>query len=159
VKDVYGGSFFDVVIASTDKDLYQLLDDNIQMYSPKTKKTFTSLDFVQEYKIVPSSWARILSIAGCSTDNVKGIPNVGIKRAIDYIKGNCSEKMKKKIDSNKELIKRNERLVKLPFEGVGSFDLKRDEFSISSFLDISERYGFRSFTKEVDRWKKAFNME
>jgi len=163
VGDVYGGPFFDgITIASPDKDLYQLLDENIQMYNPKTKKTYTDKNFREEYNIEPAQWSEVLAIAGCTTDNVKGINNIGVKRAIGYLNGTCKDWIKETVSSNEKIISRNRELVKLPFKGTKDFELKfNDKFYLDDFLDICEWYNFRSFTKDdnLDRWEKAFNME
>lgn len=90
--------FDEVLIVSTDNDLLQLLDDNVSIYSPKTSKLMTKLDFVDKYKIQPSEWALVKAMAGCSSDEVPGIPGIAEKSALDYLTGNLSATKVRKIE-------------------------------------------------------------
>ena len=104
-----------VVIASTDKDYYQLLNHWCSLFNPLTKKSYTSKDFMAEYGISSEHWGRVLAITGCSTDDVPGIDGVGPKTAIKFLQGKASSKQNTLIRDNFEMIERNLKLTVLPW--------------------------------------------
>ena len=77
------GSDERTVVISSDKDLYQLL--NWCNICDIKGSVYTKNMFIREYKINPSGWKRVKSIAGCNTDNIKGVKGVGEKTAIKYL--------------------------------------------------------------------------
>jgi 5'-3' exonuclease len=78
----------EVVIVSADEDMFQLLRKNrVCVYSPKTKKVWTKENFTNEYGIKPIQWPVVKALAGCSSDNIKGMKGIGEKTAIKWIRG------------------------------------------------------------------------
>ena len=159
---VLGGCNGSVVISS-DNDLWQLLE-HCSLYSIRTRKKFTRDIFFNLYGIEPEQWAMIKQIAGCSGDNVVGIKGVGEATAIKYILGEKlkSGKLQQRIDSpeSQEIIKKNERLVKLPFE-VKHLELShKEKFSLDTWIDVFTRYDFRSFMDRgyLKDLKRAFEL-
>lgn len=76
----------EAVVVSSDKDLLQILGDNIRMLRPikgiSTLKTFDSKAFKDEYAFPPSSVPDYLALLGDTADNVPGVPGVGEKTAL-----------------------------------------------------------------------------
>jgi DNA polymerase I len=152
------------VIISGDGDLYQLLSGHVSMYSPKKKKLVTEKSFIAEYDITPEQWITVKQVAGCRSDKVEGISGIGDKRAIQYIKGTLNEKTKgyQNILAGKDIIDRNEALVKLPFKGTLVPTIKDDAtFNLGNFIDLTDKYGFRSFQQplQLQDWMNQFDME
>ena len=152
------------VIVSGDEDLYQLLKNNISMYSPKKKKIFTEHDFTKQYGITPKEWVMVKRIAGCRSDKVIGIDGIGEKRAIQYLKGTLGKNTKgyQNILDGQHIIERNKTLVELPFEGTKIPKLMdKETFSINNFIDLTDKYGFRSFQQisTMNEWVNQFNMK
>ncbi len=103
------------------------------------------------------------AIAGCSTDNVRGIKGVGEKTAIKFLKGELGKKTKTFINIKNEwdtVVKRNVPLVTLPMKGAVSFTLSNDNLHISKFLTVFKRFDFRSFLKKenMKKWQGAFDI-
>jgi DNA polymerase-1 len=72
------------VIASNDKDFYQLLDSTTILFSP-TKKVFKNWkDIYKEYRIHPKNFALVRAITGDSSDNLPGIKGIGLKNVLKY---------------------------------------------------------------------------
>jgi len=152
------------VIVSGDKDLYQLLAPNVRMFSPKTKEVLTKELFTIQWGIEPKQWAMVKQIAGCTSDTVGGIDNVGDKTAAKYLTGKLGNHTKayNNIVNGVEIIERNEALVKLPFEGTQCPDFATDEiFYVEDFIEIIDKYDFRSFKqpKILNEWITNFNMK
>ena len=70
-----------VRIVSHDKDLYQLIKDDISMFDPIKKKTITSDDCFKKYGVYPHQFVDYQSLLGDSADNVPGVKGVGAKTA------------------------------------------------------------------------------
>ena len=143
----------EVVVVSSDHDFYQLLGSGIVMYDPKKRKELDTAWFEERFAITPLQWAQVLSIAGCTSDNVPGVPGVGIKTAIKYLKGELKKDSKpyKNIKNHKEEIELYDSLVRLPLQGTGKFEIKENRLSEKSFWDNFSYYGFHSFMKD-DMW-------
>lgn len=141
------------VIITGDHDMWQCLRENVIWHSP-AGRTVTFASFKAEWDIFPFEWATAKSIAGCSTDDVEGVPGVGEKTAVKWMKGLLKPESKKSIAiyDNLDLMKRNLPLVTLPFEGTPSFKIVEDDFSEDKKREVYMRLGIR-----VDRRaKKAY---
>lgn len=148
-----------ITIISTDEDLYQLLSDNVSLYSIRKKQFYTKEHLWKEYKITPDKWGEVKAIAGCSTDGVPGIPNVGEITACKYITKKLSPKLKsyRAIKDSSHIIERNKKLVVLPFEGTPDIQIDPDgPLQLSCFINICQQYGFYSLMNEksLPDWKK-----
>ncbi len=149
------------MVISSDSDLYQLLD-YCTMYNIVKKSLTTKITFEREHSISTRKWHLVKAIAGCSTDNVAGVPEVGEKTAIKYLNGNLKKGIKLELIEfwNKKWNK-NLELVKLPFNNTGVFNIdSKDQFSEKNFIDICENYGMESFLspRYLQSWTKSFNM-
>ena len=72
-----------VIMLTTDKDYYQLLDDAMLMKSEEN--VLDHAWFVNEFGIEPWQWVEVGSLMGDDGDNIYGIPNWGEKTAITAI--------------------------------------------------------------------------
>lgn len=143
----------EIIILTRDEDIYQLLDKNrVYMYNPHKKSKITENDFIKEYSITPKEWIEVKAIAGCTSDNVKGIPGLGEKTAIKYLKGEASQNIVSKIEENKNLIDLNRKLVTLPFKNI-KLENKTTQLDLDKFIPICQTYGFRSFIESIDKFK------
>ncbi|WP_296585409.1 DNA polymerase I [Xanthobacter sp.] len=85
----------DVLIVSADKDLMQLIGPKVAMYDPASGESGgrgarperrIGLGEVQEYfGVPPEKVTDVQALAGDSTDNVPGVPGIGIKTAAQLI--------------------------------------------------------------------------
>jgi len=76
----------EVVIVSTDQDLYQLLSDKVKMYDPIKKTFFTRDDFWNKYGITPDRWPEVKALMGDDSDDIPGVPKIGEVRALELIR-------------------------------------------------------------------------
>jgi len=70
-----------VTIVSSDKDLMQLIGEGVRMLDPMKNKFIDSQDVVEKFGVHPNRVVDVQSLAGDSTDNVPGVPGIGIKTA------------------------------------------------------------------------------
>jgi len=123
----------EVIIATNDKDILQLVCDSIRIYS--TAKT----DAVAEgycllgvpevrgkWGVLPSQIADVLALTGDSSDNIPGVPGIGDKTAVALVAAHGSienlladpaailnPKLREKIIASRELIAANREMVRL----------------------------------------------
>lgn len=68
-----------VTIVSSDKDFYQLIDNNIEVYAPVKKKTFTIDNVKEEIGVLPQNYNIVKALLGDNSDNLQGVKGLGIK--------------------------------------------------------------------------------
>lgn len=66
------------IIVSSDKDFFQLCDDETVLYRPIQKKFVNKPRILEEFKIHPTNFALARSLAGDKSDNLPGIKGVGL---------------------------------------------------------------------------------
>jgi len=74
-----------VRIVSHDKDLYQLINNDIYMFDPMKKKIISDEDCFTKYGVYPKQFTDYQSLLGDSADNVPGVKGVGAKTAMALI--------------------------------------------------------------------------
>lgn len=134
------------IIVSADQDLYQLLAPNAVIWKPgKSDKCFTYEDFCEKYDTTPDKWARVKALAGCSSDNIKGVKGVGERRAIQYINNELNESSKtyQNIQEFETFAKFNERLTSLPWHGTPEVEWMMDENNFMAINRVLRKYGIR----------------
>ena len=118
----------EIIIVSTDKDYFQLIDTIVHVIIPGRKNVliYDSDALRARYGIVPSQYILFRAITGDKSDNISGISGIGEKTAqkilhneirdcdalfnsLDFLKSNLS----KKILEHKSLIKRNFSLISM----------------------------------------------
>ena len=75
-----------VTIVSSDKDLMQLVRPGVVMFDGMKNKKIGPDEVVEKFGVLPDKVIDIQSLAGNSTDNVPGVPGIGIKTAAELIK-------------------------------------------------------------------------
>ncbi|MBI1245365.1 MAG: DNA polymerase I [Alphaproteobacteria bacterium] len=75
----------EVVIVSSDKDLMQLVRPGVAMLDPIKQKTIGEAEVVEKFGVKPDRVVDVQSLAGDSTDNVPGVPGIGVKTAAELI--------------------------------------------------------------------------
>jgi 5'-3' exonuclease len=111
-----------VYIVSSDEDLWQLLETTrVVCYRPTTKTYYKEADLFRDYGILPAQWASAKAWAGCSSDNIEGLPKVGLKTAAKFLSG--KHKNPKTFTDHLEVYNRNILLTRLPYEGTPKLSL------------------------------------
>ena len=74
-----------VTIVSSDKDLMQLYRKNVRIYDPMKNKFISEDDILNKFGVDSSKVIDVQALAGDSSDNVPGVPGIGIKTAAELI--------------------------------------------------------------------------
>jgi DNA polymerase-1 len=77
-----GGS---VSIVSSDKDLMQLIGPGVEMLDPIKQKPIREPEVLEKFGVTPDKVVEVQALAGDSTDNVPGVPGIGVKTAAQLI--------------------------------------------------------------------------
>ncbi len=159
-----------VTIVSSDKDLMQLVSDDVDMLDTMKMKTIRHAEVIEKFGVPPEKVIDVQALAGDSVDNVPGVPGIGIKTAAELINeygdlesllARASEikqpKRREKLIENAELARISKQLVTLdqnvpidvPVEAMGIHDpnpgkliafLKDMEFTTLT-RRVGERFG------------------
>jgi DNA polymerase-1 len=72
-------------IVSSDKDLMQLVTDKVVMYDTMKDRRIGIAEVIEKFGVPPEKVVEVQALAGDSTDNVPGVPGIGIKTAAQLI--------------------------------------------------------------------------
>ena len=72
-------------IVSSDKDLMQLVTDHVTMYDTMKDRRIGIAEVIEKFGVPPAKVVEVQALAGDSTDNVPGVPGIGIKTAAQLI--------------------------------------------------------------------------
>jgi len=165
-------------IISRDKDLTQLIDDNVEVFDAHKGQTVVPDDVFQtpDMGIPPAMVGDILAMMGDTSDNIQGVPGIGPKTAaklvmeygsidgvyenIDQIKG----KRKENLLASRDLLKRSRQLVTLKEDVEFDFDLA-DAVSDPTVWDLKKinrlfrEFGFNRFPDDVKKLAGSVKVE
>ncbi len=74
-----------VTVISSDKDLMQLVSNKIRLYDPMKSKIIGEKEVLEKFGVKPNQVIDVQSLAGDSSDNIPGVPGIGIKTAAELI--------------------------------------------------------------------------
>ena len=74
-----------VTVISSDKDLMQLVSKDIRLYDPMKNKVIGEKEVIEKFGVKPNQVVDVQSLAGDSSDNIPGVPGIGIKTAAELI--------------------------------------------------------------------------
>ena len=74
-----------VTIVSSDKDLMQLFKKNVRIYDPMKNRFISEEDVQKKFGVASSKVIDVQALAGDSSDNVPGVPGIGVKTAAELI--------------------------------------------------------------------------
>ncbi|MDC3028381.1 DNA polymerase I [Candidatus Pelagibacter sp.] len=85
-----------VTIVSSDKDLMQLYQKDVRIFDPMKNKFISEEDVQKKFGVDSSKVIDVQSLAGDSSDNVPGVPGIGVKTAAELINkyGNLEKLLK-----------------------------------------------------------------
>ena len=76
----------DVVIITGDKDILQLVSDQVQVYDTMKEKRFGVEEVIHRFGVRPEQVVEVMGLAGDAIDNIPGVPGIGEKTATELIK-------------------------------------------------------------------------
>ncbi len=154
-----------VTIISSDKDLMQLLNDNVSIIDPIKKKEVTKETVFEKFGVFPDKVIDVQALAGDSSDNIPGAPGIGPKIAsllineynsIENLLKNTSEikqeKRRASLEENKEIIKISKQLVTLKDDvelPVSINELSYEPMDVQKLVTFLEEMEFNKIKSSV----------
>jgi DNA polymerase-1 len=173
-----------VTIVSSDKDFLQVVDQNIEVYSPIKKKTYGKKEVQEEIGMIPENYLIMKALLGDNSDNLTGIKGLGPKTLIKEFPGLvkdplfelsdihkiCTEKLQTKkifaqILYDWEKVKTNYDLMNLLEPRLGDYEIvhildkiKEPTPSLQAvtFLSMLESDQIEALNKNVEGWLEIF---
>jgi DNA polymerase I len=173
-----------VTIVSSDKDFLQIVDENINVYSPIKKKTYGKKEVEEEVGMLPENYLIMKSLLGDNSDNLTGIKGLGPKTLIkefpdlvnkpgvtlDDIYEICvkeleTKKVFAKIVYDWDKVKSNYELMNLLQPRLGDYEivhildkLKQDipPLQATTFVRMLEADQIEALNKNVEGWLELF---
>ncbi len=162
-----------VVLATNDKDLFQLVDDLVKVYStnkadllqPKDTHVLLGAEAVlKKWGVAPHQIGDILALVGDAVDNIPGVQGLGPKGAATLINAHGSveqlvanldrvtkDSLREKLTAARDQIHQNREMVRLDLDLPLPVPL--DELKIQprypNLLPILERCEFKTLTEEI----------
>ena len=151
------------IIASGDKDLMQLVSDNITQLNMKGD-LYDQAGVVEKMGVRPDQILDLLALTGDSADNIPGVPSVGPKTAIKWldqfggiedIKTNADQingKVGEKLRDSFELLDLSYQLVQLKFDVDLPCDILTTEPGADNIklASLFQQYGFSMWLKQLN---------
>ena len=141
-----------VTIVSSDKDLMQLYKKRVRIFDPMKNKFISDEDIEKKFGVDASKVIDVQALAGDSSDNVPGVPGIGVKTAAELInKYGTLENLLKSAHEIKQN-KRRETLIENKDKALISKKLVTLDYKSPVNRDLSE---FK--LKNIDK-KKLFKF-
>ena len=160
----------DVVIVSSDKDLYQLVSPRVKVRDGLKEHTVGEAQVEEVFGVPPAKVPDLLALAGDPSDNIPGVPGIGEKTASELIRdfGSLDEVLahperlkgarREKIERNADAARLCRRLVTI--DRAVPIREELSEFTPrgmdgSRVVPLFRRLGFRKLLEELDLGKEA----
>jgi DNA polymerase I len=162
----YASPDLQVTIVSNDKDLAQLVNDNVNLmrFGRDGDTVLGPADVVEKWGVAPDKILELLALIGDKSDNIPGVPGVGPKKAAAFIGrfGTAAEtvacadqiggKTGEKVAAASEAVALAHTLVKLECDAPLEFaleDISVDEPDWAALQTRLKRYRFRRLLAEA----------
>jgi DNA polymerase-1 len=173
-----------VTITSSDKDFLQIVDENIEVYSPIKKKTYQKKDIQEEIGLLPENYLIMKALLGDNSDNLSGVKGLGPKTLLKEfpelinkpgvllkdIYDICEQKLQTKkifasIIYDWEKVKTNWELMNLSEPRLGDYEIfhilekikePTPNLQVVTFLSMLESDQIEALNKNVEGWLELF---
>ncbi|HWW62486.1 MAG TPA: 5'-3' exonuclease H3TH domain-containing protein, partial [Thermoanaerobaculia bacterium] len=155
---------YDVVLATSDKDFFQLVGDNIRLFHTGRELMYDAKGAEEAFGLPPDKVVDVMAIWGDAIDNIPGVPGIGEKGAksliqqfgsLDAIYENLEQvpkpAMRRKLEENRDkaFLSRDLARIKCDLELETDFEaLKRQEPDRAKLHDVFSRLEFASLMQE-----------
>lgn len=163
-----------VKIITGDKDMLQLVSDDIEVISPaKEDVVYDEKKVIERFGVAPKMIPELLALTGDSSDNIHGVPGIGEKTAakllqeygglsglLDSVDSISSQKQKQSIKENIQNIKSNMELLVLMADiglDVSADDCRKKDPDIDALKDIYRELEFKGLLEELLKTQGANN--
>ena len=160
-------SGFDVVIASTDKDLMQLVrDPSVKMWHTRLERLLDERGVEDVFGVPPALVGEVLTLMGDSSDNIPGCPGIGEKGAkeliskwgtvaavYEHLEEVTPPRARKALTENREVVELSRQLVRIRTDLAIKETLEelvRRPPQLPKLAEFYRRVGFTSLLAEIE---------
>ena len=172
-------------IVSSDKDFLQIVNNNVEVYSPIKKKTYGPAEVKEELGFIPENYLIVKSLLGDNSDNLSGVKGLGVKgimkhfpnlvdvpgTGLDYVFEICEAGVEKtkifaKILNRYDAVNQNYELMNLMDPKLSDrqksiiLDVMGDrctQLNVMAFLLMLEQDNIQQgITKNTESWLETF---
>jgi len=159
-----------VVIVSSDKDLMQLVGADVRLLDPMKNEYVGPAEVMAKFGVTPDKVVDVQALAGDSTDNVPGVPGIGVKTAAELINsfGSLEELLKRTeeikqpkrreaLTLNADMARISQKLVRLdenapvpvPLEELKTHSFNGNGGDCPGLMPFLQEQGFNSIIKRL----------
>jgi len=151
-----------VFILSGDKDMMQVVDDNIMIYDPMKDLLIDEGEVIKRFGVLPHDIPDIMALAGDAIDNIPGVKGIGEKTAkeilneagsLDALLDNPSiiknERLRKLIEDNIEIIKLSRTLSTINYDVPLDFDIKNMALKEADWKELLRLFAYFEFNSLI----------
>jgi len=168
----------EVVIVTGDRDILQLVNDNIKVYMPivglSSAKLMGEEEVVEKMGVAPKEIPDYKALVGDPSDNYPGVSGIGPKTAINLIQrfkstgeifkslSQINEGTRKKLEEGRENAYLSLKLAKIVLDVPITLDIdKAARWDVDSkdVLALFSQYGFKTLTERVKKVGKELDQE
>ena len=164
-----------VDIISSDKDLMQLVKNDVRMIDPMKSTIIERNEVIKKFGVPPEKVIEVQALAGDSVDNIPGVPGIGLKTASELINlfgdlekviENASTikqpKRREAIQNNIENIKMSLKLVTLKNDIIIKENVKeisKNQCNTKTLLNFLDKYNINTLKKRIISQDESINIE
>lgn len=177
IADMYQDTSKQITIVSTDRDFYQLVDDQVQIWSPIKKKLYTTETVLEEFGVHPSNYVVYRSFTGDKSDNIPGISGIGpktisklypelanpepysVEQVLDKSTKLITESSKyKKVADHQQVLEQNYQLMNLKLFDISATHKSNIRNIVSQPIPLLDKPEFRKIFMEDKMWSVMKNL-
>ncbi len=155
---------------TSDKDYYQLVDENISLMKPgKRGEDFEIINIpqvIEKFGVQPNQVIEVLALIGDSSDNIPGIKGVGEKTAIPLIQkyGNIEniyknlnkiekQSLKSKFEDSKDIAELSKVLVTIDVNVPLNYNIDDCKIKTPKYHEIDNFFAELGFNSIREKWR------
>ncbi|HJN77007.1 MAG TPA: DNA polymerase I [Myxococcota bacterium] len=163
-----------VTMVTGDKDFYQLVDDDTEILDVMKDKVIDREGVIERFGVPPDKVIDVQGLAGDSSDNVPGVPGVGVKTAMSYVQkygdlegaiANAAKiggKRGASVADNAEMARLSRKLVTIKTDcelGIALDDLGGATRDVRELRKLFMKWQFRKHLKELQEAEAGARSE
>jgi len=177
IDHAYSGKWAKTIVVTGDQDLFQLVDDDTNVYLAGRKfsesRLFEAKDVIEKLGIRPDQVPDYKSIAGDASDNIPGVKGIGPKGAIELISefgtleniyeniDKVKDRYKAKLVENQELAYLSKGLATVKRDIPVVFDLELSKFTGLDLARVKKMFDdlqFKSLLSKLEKFAKIYEV-
>lgn len=159
---------YKVIVVSGDKDLLQLVGEQITVWEPMLDRVMDSQAVHDKYTVAPDQLLDCFALIGDTSDNIPGVPGIGPKTAgtlinqygtlegiYAHLEGMKKSKMKARLDENRDAVFLSRDLIRLKEDLELPQNLEAYRLPSPDHDQLQDLYKKLEFTSLIEEKKKG----